>query len=91
MNNLPAFGNNICVKPFSRNKIIGDTAKYYLYGEVMDVGIEVKEIKVGDIVGYVLWGLKEVEFSDGTKQYFIQEHSDFILGVQHAEIGPMAE
>lgn len=79
------FGNNIHVEPVSRNKIIGEKAKYYLYGKVIAVGEDVKKIRVGDEVGYVLWGLKEIEFADGTKQYFMQEHTDFILGVKHAD------
>lgn len=88
MNNFfQPFGNNICVKPVSRNKIIGETAKYYLYGEVVAIGEDVKKIKVGDQIGYVLWGIKEIEMADGTRQYFMQEHSDFILGIKHAEIG----
>ncbi len=75
------FGNNILIQPASKNKIIGDTAKYYLYGEVLDVGNEVKNIQVGDQIGYTLWGLNKIVEADGTEHFFVQENADFILGV----------
>lgn len=76
-----AYGNNIQVAPISKEKIIGDTAKYYLYGHVLSVGEEVKNIKVGDEIAWTLWGLKEILQADGTKHYFVQDNPDFILGI----------
>lgn len=89
--NFQPFGNNIWIRPESRNKIVGDTAKYYLYGDVLGIGEDVKSVRVGDQVGYVLWGLTEVEMADGTKQYFMQEHPDFIKGIKRAKIGQVPE
>lgn len=79
--NFRPFGNNILVQPEDKKKIIGETSKYYLFGKVLGVGEDVKKIKVGDTIGYTLWGLCEIQEADGTKHYFIQENSDFILGI----------
>lgn len=85
-NEWQAFGNNIRVIPKSKNKIIGDTAKYFLYGEVVSVGKEVKKIKIGDTIAYTLFGINEVALESGEKHYIIQESSDFILEViKHEE------
>ena len=81
MNKYKPFGSNILIKPVSKDKVIGDTAKYYLFGEVIDIGDEVKNIKVGDTIGYTLWGLKEILEADGTKHFFVKEDPAFILGI----------
>ena len=75
------FGNNILINPKDKGKIIGETATKYLYGEVLDVGEDVKHIKKGDTIGFTLWGLTELVEADGTKHYFIIEDPQFILGV----------
>lgn len=94
MNNWKAYGKNIEIIPESKNKIIGDTSRYYLYGDVLSVGdlvgtwkflwLTFKKkncIKIGDKIGYTLWGLTEILNADGSKQFFIQDNSDFILAV----------
>ncbi len=80
-NEWQSFGNNIRVIPKSKNKIIGDTAKFFLYGEVVSVGEDVKKIKVGDEIAYTLFGINEVLLESGEKHYLIQESPDFILEV----------
>lgn len=84
MTNWKAFGNNIEVEPVSKNKIIGETAKYYLYGKVLSVGNDVKIVKVGDMIAWTLWGMNEVVDADGTKHHFVQENSDFIIAYDKA-------
>lgn len=84
MNNFTPYGNNIKIEPKSKNKIIGDTSKYYLFGEVVAVGDQVKNISIGDTIGFTLWGLNEIQQEDGTKEYFVQDTPDFILGVVKA-------
>ena len=79
------FGNNILINPKDKGKIIGETATKYLYGEVLEVGDEVKKIKKGDTIGFTLWGLTELVEDSGVKHYFIQENQDFILGVAENE------
>ncbi len=76
------FGKNILIQPESKGKIIGDTAKFLLYGKVLAIGDEVHKVKVGDTIGYVLWGIKELVEKDDTKHYFLEENSDFILGIE---------
>jgi len=75
------YKNNILIKPKDKNKIIGNTEMFYLYGEVLDVGDEVKNIKKGDTIGFTKWGISKIVMEDGSEQFFIQDNSDFILGV----------
>ncbi len=77
-----AYGNNIEIIPESKNKVIGDTSKYYLFGKVASVGQLVKDIEVGDTIGYTLWGLNEILESNGTKHFYIQDNPDFILAIK---------
>lgn len=81
MSKWESFGRNIRVVPKSKEKIIGDTAKYFLYGEVVSVGDEVKKVKIGDTIAYTLFGINEVLLESGEKHYIIQESDDFILEV----------
>lgn len=76
-----SYKTNIQVKPIDKGKIIGNTAKYYLYGEVVGVGSEVKDIKVGDMVGYTIFGVEEILEADGTKTFYLQDNPDFILAI----------
>jgi hypothetical protein len=75
------YGNNILIAPKSKNKVIGDTSKFYLFGEVLDTGNDVKNIQKGDTIGYTLWGLNKIVEEDGTEHFFVQDNPDFILGV----------
>lgn len=75
------YRNNVLIKPASKGKIVGDTAMYYLYGEVLAVGEDVKNIKVGDTIGYTLWGLSEILEADGTKHFYVKDDPKFILGI----------
>lgn len=80
-NNWKPFGNNILIAPESKNKIIGDTSKYFLYGKVLAVGDKVfSGIEVGDTIGYTLWGLNKLE-KDGEEFFFLQDNPDFVLGL----------
>lgn len=77
-----AYKNNILIKPEEKKKIIGDTSTKYLYGTVLDVGSEVTPtIEVGDKLAFTQWGTNKVILEDGTEQFFIQDNSDFILGI----------
>lgn len=80
MTKIKPFGNNILVKPIEKKQIlVSDNRTLCEYGEVLGVGSEVKEVKEGDKIGFVIWGLNSLEV-DGQKHYFVREDSDFILG-----------
>ncbi len=74
------FGDNVLVKPVSKEKIIGHTDMYELFGEVLAVGEDVKKIKPGMIVSYTLWGIRDTE-KDNEKSFFIRENPAFFLGI----------
>lgn len=77
-----AYKTNIKIQPESKNKIIGDTSKYYLFGKVLEVGSEVsKEIEVGDTLKYTQWGTNKVINADGTEDFYISDNDQFILDV----------
>lgn len=78
-----AFGKNVMVRPSKKDVVLSSNAnapKYWLYGEVISVGSEVKDVHVGDIVGYDKFGIKDID-KDGEKYFFLKEDSDFILGI----------
>ena len=79
------YKTNILIEPTSKNKIIGDTSTKYLYGTVLAVGSEVKDIKVGDVLGYTQWGTNKIVMADGKEHYFLQDNSEFILGILENE------
>lgn len=73
------FGNNILVKPHERETILKSAeGSLSEYGEVIDVGDDVKKIKVGDIIGFTIFGVNALEV-DGKKAYLVPEMSEFIL------------
>ena len=59
--------------------LISDNKSLCLYGEVMAIGKDVNEIKIGDKIIYEIWGLKSPEI-DGKNYHFIREDSPFLLG-----------
>jgi co-chaperonin GroES (HSP10) len=81
---MTPFGKNILFQPKSKDKIIGDTARFYLYGEVLAIGDKVESIKVGETIIYTQWGLNKAVMADGTEHFFVKEDDDYILGVIHA-------
>lgn len=81
-NKWNAYGNNIEIKPVNKDKVIGDTSKYYLYGEVIAKGDEVSsEIEIGDTIGYTQWGTNKIVMADGSEHFFVQDNPDFVLAI----------
>lgn len=79
-NNIIPFGNNILVKPTEKKQIlVSDQGSMCEYGEVIAVGDDVQKIKVGDTIGYTVFGINSLEI-DGKKHYFVPETAEFILG-----------
>ena len=74
------FGNNIWVKPIEKEQVlVSDRRTLCEYGEVMGVGKDVQEIKVGDIIAYTIWGLNSIDIDEKTRFYIVAEDSSFIL------------
>ena len=78
---IKPFGNNILVKPHEQDTILKATEGGLCeYGEVLEIGSDVKEIKVGDVLGFTVWGVNRLNI-ENEKFYFIPEDSRFVLGV----------
>lgn len=74
------FGTNILVKPTEKKAVlVSDQGSLCEYGEVLSIGEDVKNVKVGQTIGFLVWGVNHLEI-EGQKHYFINETSDFILG-----------
>jgi len=79
------FGNNMLIEPVEKRQVlVSDRKSLCEYGKVVAVGSEVKEIKVGDTVGYLVWGISSLEI-DGVTHYFVPESSEFLLGTIHEQ------
>ncbi len=79
MNNIIPFGNRILIKPVSKAQVLmSETGELSEYGEVVAIGSEVKTIKVGQTVGFSVFGVEKLVIED-EKYYFLQEDADFLL------------
>lgn len=77
---IKPYGKNILVKPIEQEQVLVSQKKTLCeYGEVLDIGESVSTVKVGDKIGFTLWGLNILDV-DNVKYYFIPEDDDFILG-----------
>ena len=73
------FGKNIYVQPLVKEQVlVSDDEVLCTYGTVISIGENVKTIKVGDIIGYDKFGVKDIEVNS-VKNYLIPEDSDFLL------------
>lgn len=74
------FGTNILIEPVEKKQVlVSDQGTLCEYGTVVAVGDAVTKVKVGQTIGFLIWGINSLEV-DGKKYYFIPETSDFILG-----------
>ncbi len=80
-NNWKPFGKNILFSPQSKDKIIGDTSKFWLYGKVLAVGDKVENVKAGDTIGYTQWALNKIVMADKSEHFFCKEDDEFILAI----------
>lgn len=77
---IKPFGNNILVKPVVKKQILVNAQTSLCeYGDVVAVGEDVKYIKVGDRIGYTIWGVNKLEIENDS-HYFIPEDPRFVLG-----------
>lgn len=74
------FGKNILIQPAARTQVlVTDQGSLCEYGKVVAIGDDVTKIKVGDTIGFLVWGIQKLDIRD-TIYYFVPENSDFILG-----------
>lgn len=79
--NIKPFGNRILVKPVQKAQLlVNDDGSLSEYGEVVAIGDGVMQIKVGDRVGFSVFGVEKLIIDD-EKFYFIQESPEFLLAV----------
>jgi len=72
--------DQILIKPVEDTGILhGDNVLICEYGEIVALGEEVTNVKVGDTLAFVKWGTNDVEIN-GTKHYFIKNEGQFVLG-----------
>lgn len=86
---IKPFGNNILVKPSEKKNPLLSERKMCEYGKVIAIGENVGRdwlgfkkkgsIKIGDTIGYTVWGLNSLEIKN-EKHYFVPEDPRFILG-----------
>ena len=73
------FGKNIYVSPVLKDQVlVSDTEIRCNYGKVISVGDEVKNVVIGDIIGYEPFGVKHLEVN-GVDNFLIPEDSDFLI------------
>ena len=76
---IKPFGNRILVKPVEKKQVlVSDDGTLNEYGEVIAIGDDVKMIKVGDKVGFSVFGVEKLVIEE-VKHYFIEENSEFLL------------
>lgn len=77
--NIRPFGNRILVKPVEKAQVlVGDDGTLNEYGEVIAIGPTVSHIKVGDKIGFSVFGVEKLIIED-EKYYFLQEDVEFLL------------
>jgi len=65
------------IKPCERKQIlVSDTGRLETYGEVLAIGDEVRNTKVGDFVAFELWD--KAEFQVGEETYHFVKEKDAI-------------
>lgn len=76
MTKVKPFAKQILIQPIKKGGILGEVMCEY--GKVLEIGDAVKDIKVGDTIGYERYGLKELKV-ENDDLVFISEDSDFLL------------
>lgn len=81
MLNLKPFGDQILVKPVEHKQVlVSDDGALSEYGDVVAVGDEVKKIKVGNRIGFSVFGIEKLIIEE-QKYYFLRESPEFLLAI----------
>lgn len=76
---IQPFGDQILVKPIEKQQVVvSDEGTLSEYGEVIAIGSRVSEIKVGDKIGFSVFGIEKLMINE-QKYYFIRESPEFLL------------
>jgi len=71
--------NYLLIKPVEKQQVlVSDDGTLNEYGEVIAIGPEVLHIKVGDRVGFSVFGVEKLVI-DEQKYYFVRESGEFLL------------
>lgn len=77
---IKPFGRQILIKPQEKEQVlVSEQGTLCEYGIVQAIGSQVKEIKVGDNLGFLVWGVNKLIVGEETF-YFLLETDDFLLG-----------
>lgn len=78
---ITPFGDQILVRPVEKKQVlVSDDGTLNEYGEVVAIGDEVKKIKIGDKIGFSVFGIEKLIIEE-EKFYFIRESPEFLLAV----------
>lgn len=78
-NNIKPFGRNLLIEPVEKKQVlVSDQGSLCEYGKVIAKGKDVLDIEVGDMVGFLVWGINSLEI-DGKKHYLVLETDEFVL------------
>lgn len=77
---IKPFGNNILVRPAVKKQVlVADEGMLCEYGEVIAIGDRVRTVKVGDKIGYSVFGIEKLVIEE-EKFYLLPEDQRFLLG-----------
>lgn len=76
---IKPFGKQILIEPQKQKTLLTGDPTLTEYGRVVAIGDKVEEIKVGDVVGFLVWGLNHLDIND-TRHYLVYEDDKFLLG-----------
>lgn len=85
---IKPFGDNILVQPIEKKTmIISSVPPLTTWGKVLEIGKDVKKVKVGDIIWFVRWGLNETEHphNETIKCFTVPESPEIILATLENE------
>jgi len=73
------------IKPVTKKQVlVSDKATHEMYGEVIAIGNDVKEVKVGNIVAFTKFGFDEVQIM-GETVFTLREVDTDLLGIVESD------
>lgn len=76
---IAPFGKRILVRPVVKEQVlVSDDGTLNEYGEVIAIGPAVQYIKIGDKIGFSVFGVEKLVIGE-EKHYLILEDEEFLL------------